>query len=99
MSRTRLCRDIPTGYRPITIQIVAECDCGNCNAAYLKAESNQNPYIEGAKGYIGRVESRTVEAFGITVTLDEHEPDSNGQQHLIVRFQGIGEAARCCTTI
>jgi hypothetical protein len=48
---------------------VAECDCGQCKTAYL--DSPQNPSLKGARGYIGRIEIRTNNDFGITVTLDQ----------------------------
>jgi hypothetical protein len=71
-----------------TTRVTAECDCGNCNAAYLEADSPQNPRLKGTKGYIGRIEIRTAEAFGITVTLDQH--DGNLDQ-LYVDFLDLEE--------
>ena len=56
-----------------TTLVTAECDCGNCLAAYLAADHPQNPRLKGTKGYIGRIEIRTDEDFGITVTLDQHD--------------------------
>jgi hypothetical protein len=50
-------------------KVVAECDCGECRTAYL--ESPQNLSLNGTRGYIGRIEIRTRNEFGITVTLDE----------------------------
>jgi hypothetical protein len=54
-------------------RVTAECECGNCNAAYLEADSPQNPRLQGTRGYIGRVEIRTADEFGITVTLDQQD--------------------------
>lgn len=56
-----------------TTQITAECQCANCDTAYLEAESPQNPRLRGTKGYIGRIEIRTADSFGITITLDQHD--------------------------
>jgi|SRR5579864_5405367 len=50
-------------------KVIAECDCGECRTAYL--ESPANPSLKGTKGYIGRIEIRTSNEFGITVTLDQ----------------------------
>jgi hypothetical protein len=50
-------------------KVVAECDCGECRTAYLN--SPQNQAVAGTRGYIGRVEIRTDNDFGITVTLDQ----------------------------
>ena len=52
-----------------TIKVVAECDCGECRTAYL--DSPQNQAAMGTRGYIGRIEIRTDDDFGITVTLDQ----------------------------
>lgn len=50
-------------------KVIAECDCGECRTAYL--DSPQNPAVKGTRGYIGRIEIRTDNEFGITVTLDQ----------------------------
>ena len=50
-------------------KVVAECDCGECKTAYL--DGPQNPSLRGTRGYIGRIEIRTNNEFGITVTLDQ----------------------------
>ena len=50
-------------------RVIAECDCGECRTAYL--DSPQNPARRGTRGYIGRIEIRTNNEFGITVTLDQ----------------------------
>jgi hypothetical protein len=52
-----------------TTKVIAECDCGECRTAYL--DSPQNPAVNGTRGYIGRIEIRTDNEFGITVTLDQ----------------------------
>jgi hypothetical protein len=52
-----------------TTKVVAECDCGECKTSYL--EGPQNPSLRGTRGYIGRIEIRTNNDYGITVTLDQ----------------------------
>src|SRR5271156_5305587 len=51
-----------------TTKVIAECDCGECRTAFL--DSPQNQSLRGTRGYIGRIEIRTNNEFGITVTLD-----------------------------
>lgn len=50
-------------------KVVAECDCGECKTAYL--DGPQNTSLRGTRGYIGRIEIRTNNDFGITITLDQ----------------------------
>jgi hypothetical protein len=50
-------------------KVIAECDCGECRTAYL--DGPQNQAVIGTRGYIGRIEIRTDNDFGITVTLDQ----------------------------
>ena len=50
-------------------KVIGECDCGECRTAYL--EGSQNQSAKGTRGYIGRIEIRTNNEFGITVTLDQ----------------------------
>jgi hypothetical protein len=50
-------------------KVVAECDCGECRTVYL--EGPQSQAGEGTQGYLGRIEIRTDNEFGITVTLDQ----------------------------
>ena len=50
-------------------KVIAECDCGECRSVYL--DGPRNPALTGTVGYIGRIEIRTVNEFGITVTLDQ----------------------------
>lgn len=52
-------------------KVVAECDCGECRTAYLNGP--QNSTVKGTRGYIGRIEIRTNNDFGITVTLDQSD--------------------------
>jgi hypothetical protein len=40
---------------------------------YLDSPKPQNPSLAGTRGYIGRIEIRTADDFGITVTLDQHD--------------------------
>ena len=56
-------------------RVVKECSCGrsSCRAVYLGADAPQNPRLKGTMGYIGRVEIRTKNEFGIVVTLDQHD--------------------------
>jgi hypothetical protein len=52
-------------------RVVGECACGKCNTVYLDSDRPQNPRLLGTKGYIGRIEIRTADEFGITITLDQ----------------------------
>lgn len=52
-------------------KVVAKCDCGQCRTAYL--EGPQNASLNGTRGYIGRIEIRTDNDFGISVTLDQFD--------------------------
>src|SRR3989442_14443835 len=52
-------------------RVVGECACGKCNTVYLDSDRPQNPPLLGTKGYIGRIEVRTADEFGITITLDQ----------------------------
>jgi hypothetical protein len=52
-----------------TAKVVAECDCGECRTVYL--DSPQNSALAGTSGYVGRIEIRATNEFGITVTLDQ----------------------------
>jgi hypothetical protein len=51
------------------LKVVAECSCGECRSGYLEGPQNLN--AKGTRGYIGRIEIRTNNEFGITVTLDQ----------------------------
>jgi hypothetical protein len=53
--------------------IVAECGCGECRTVYLDSDIPQNPLLKETRGYIGRIEIRTINDFGITVTLDQRD--------------------------
>ncbi len=64
LSRNELWSDFDPG----PTKVIGECDCGECRTAYL--ESSQNQSVKGTRGYIGRIEIRTNNEFGITVTLD-----------------------------
>jgi len=55
---------------PSGTRVWAECDCGLCRSIYLRSDVRQNPSLLGTRGYIGRIEIRTADDFGITVTLD-----------------------------
>jgi hypothetical protein len=55
------------------IRVVAKCDCGNCRSVYLDSDEPQNPSARGTHGYIGRMEIRTIDDFGVTVTLDQRD--------------------------
>jgi hypothetical protein len=52
-------------------RVVAQCDCGKCKTVFLDSPSPQNPLLAGTKGWVGRIEIRTTDDFGITVTLDQ----------------------------
>ena len=65
LNTDKLWADIDLG----ATKVVAECDCGGCRTAYLDSPRNQSSL--GTRGYIGRIEIRTNNEFGITVTLDQ----------------------------
>lgn len=65
LDSNKLWSDVDIG----TTKVVAECACGECRTAYL--DSPQNHSLRGTRGYIGRIEIRTNNEFGITVTLDQ----------------------------
>lgn len=50
-------------------RVIAECDCGACRSVYL--DGPRNSALLGTVGYIGRIEIRTNNEFGITITLDQ----------------------------
>jgi hypothetical protein len=52
-------------------RVVGKCDCGECKTVYLDSAAPQNPSLHGTRGYIGSIEIRTTNGFGITVTLDQ----------------------------
>ena len=52
-------------------RVVGDCACGKCHTVYLDSDLPQNPRLSGTKGYIGRIEIRTADEFGITITLDQ----------------------------
>lgn len=54
-------------------RVIAECGCGMCKSIYLDSDRPQNPSVLGTFGYIGRTEIRTLDDFGITVTLDQRD--------------------------
>jgi hypothetical protein len=59
-------------------QVVAECDCGECKTVFLDSSSPQNPSLSGTKGYVGRIEIRSYDDFGITVALDQLDGKLSG---------------------
>ena len=65
LASNKLWSDIDLG----ATKVAAECDCGECRTVYL--DSAQNHSCRGTRGYIGRIEIRTNDEFGITVTLDQ----------------------------
>lgn len=62
-------------------RVVAVCDCGECRTAYL--DGPQTPSLQGTRGYIGRIEIRTDNDFGITVTLDQLDGKQSGGPPLL----------------
>ena len=51
--------------------VIAECDCGKCKTVFLDSDVPQNPSLGRTKGYVGRIEIRTDDDFGISVALDQ----------------------------
>jgi hypothetical protein len=74
-------------------QVVAQCDCGtaNCKTIYLHSAEPQNPSLTGTKGYIGRIEIRTADDFGITVTLDQKDGHLSELYVLFLDLQQPGD--------
>jgi hypothetical protein len=69
-------------------RVWGKCDCGQCRSVYLHSGAPQNPSLLGARGYIGRIEIRSVDDFGITITLDH----INGAlDELYVSYVDLGE--------
>jgi hypothetical protein len=54
-------------------RVVGKCDCGECRTVYLDSATPQNPSLHGTRGYIGRIEIRTTNGFGITITMDQRD--------------------------
>jgi hypothetical protein len=52
-------------------RVVGKCACGECRTVYLESPVPQNPQLQGTRGYVGRIDIRTTNGFGITVTLDQ----------------------------
>jgi hypothetical protein len=62
-----------TSFDPSSIRILAESVVGNSRTMKLYTENPSRRDQRGTKGYIGRVEIRTADNFGITVTVDQHD--------------------------
>jgi len=58
--------------------VVADCGCGKCKTVFLDSISPQNPSLSGTKGYVGRIEIRTYDDFGITIALDQLDGKLSG---------------------
>ena len=52
-------------------RVIAQCDCGKCRTIFLDSLLPQNPLLAGTKGWVGRIEIRTSDDFGITIALDQ----------------------------
>src|ERR1022692_34207 len=52
-------------------RVIAQCDCGKCRTVFLDSLLPQNPLLAGTKGWVGRIEIRTSDDFGITIALDQ----------------------------
>ncbi|MGH7866530.1 MAG: hypothetical protein ACREP9_02600, partial [Candidatus Dormibacteraceae bacterium] len=69
-------------------RVWGKCDCGQCRSIYLHSEAPPNPSLLDARGYIGRIEIRTADDFGITITLGH----SNGAlDELYVNYVDLSE--------
>jgi hypothetical protein len=55
------------------LSVVAENITGNIRSMKLSQGPLQVLELRGTKGWIGRIEIRTADNFGITVTLDQHD--------------------------
>jgi hypothetical protein len=60
------------------VRVVAQCDCGKCRTVFFNGSSPQNPLLVGTKGWVGRIEIRTTDDFGITVALDQLDGSLSG---------------------
>ena len=56
-----------------SIEVNAESVAGNSHTIRLHMEGPPKQNQGGTKGYLGRLEIRTADNFGITVTLDQHD--------------------------
>jgi hypothetical protein len=54
------------------IHVLREHTTGNMRTVELSNGKNPIPSLRGTRGYIGRIEARTADNFGITVTLDQY---------------------------
>jgi hypothetical protein len=59
-------------------RVIAQCDCGECRTVFLDSPTPQNPGLVGTKGWVGRIEIRTTDDFGITVALDQCDGNLSG---------------------
>jgi len=59
-------------------RVVAQCDCGKCRTVFLDSLLPQNPMLAGTKGWVGRIDIRTCDDFGITVALDQLDGKLSG---------------------
>lgn len=55
------------------IHVRAESSTGNMHTMKLSKGTFQVECLRGTKGYLGRIEMRTADNFGITVTLDHYD--------------------------
>ena len=56
-----------------SIKVNDESVAGNSRTMKLQLEAPPKQNQTGTKGYLGRLEIRTADNFGITVTLDQHD--------------------------
>jgi hypothetical protein len=69
-------------------RVWGKCDCGQCKSVFLRSDTPQNPSLAGSRGYIGRVEIRTADDFGITITLDHLD---GALDELYVNYVDLGD--------
>jgi hypothetical protein len=69
-------------------RVIAQCDCGKCRTVFLDSPTPQNPRLAETKGWVGRIEIRTTDDFGITVALDQCDGNLSG---LYVDALDLGE--------
>jgi hypothetical protein len=74
---------------PSNTRVTAESVTGNARTVKLSTGASPIPSLRGTNGYLGRVEIRTADNFGITITLDQHD---GSLEELYVDFLDLEES-------